>query len=129
MNSLKATLSFKNANWKEINLMQWAWQLHQAHHRVIVEMSADSGIYLASTVLSGMCQMNNSLKFEGVMDQAVEATVQRLATQDNIDDDTARGLMLAGYPALMTGFLGNELPQLILLAWVGVGCRNYLVKE
>lgn len=94
-----------------------------------MEMSQDSGLHLTSVVLSGMCQMNNSLNFHGIMEQAVTGCVSRLGKEIPIDDNTARGVMLAGYPALMTSFLGNEFPQLILLAWAGVGCRTYLVKE
>lgn len=129
VNGLKAGLSLRNSTWRQINLMEWAWELHQAHHRIIMEMSQESGLHLTSVVLSGMCQMNNSLNFEGVMDQAVTGCVNRLGSEIPIDDNTARGVMIAGYPALMTSFLGNELPQLILLAWAGVGCRTYLIKE
>lgn len=94
-----------------------------------MEMSQDSGIHLTSIVLSGMCQLNTSLNFEGLMDQAVTGCVNRLGKETPINDNTARGVMLAGYPALMTSFLGNDIPQLILLAWAGVGCHVYLVKE
>lgn len=94
-----------------------------------MEMSKESGIHLTSVVLSGMCQMNNSLNFEGIMNQSVEACVTRMGKDVPIEDNAARGIMIAGYPALMTSFMGNELPQLILLAWAGVGCRTYLIKE
>ena len=129
VNSLKSSLSFKNSNWTPVNPLEWAWLLHQSHHRIVMEMSADSGIYLTSNILSGMCQINQSLNFEGLMNETVDGVITRLSNNDNMTDNTARGVMISGYPALMASFLGNDVPHLILLAWAGIGCRTFLVKE